>query len=74
MAIEDDPEHLPALAFVPVGTRIDRHPRLGEHALLVDIDLEGEPPVVGRGLHVREHLEATVGTGGAVGDLLGLHR
>ena len=72
MALEDDAEHLPALALVPVGAGVDRHPRLGEHGLLVDVDLQREPPVPRRGLDVREHLEATVGAGGAVGDFLRL--
>ena len=43
-------------------------------ARLVDVDLQREPHVARRGLHVREHLEAAVGAGGAVGDLLRLHR
>ena len=43
MTLEDDAEHLPALAFVPVGAGVDLHPRLGEHGRLVDVDLQREP-------------------------------
>src|SRR4051794_40026312 len=66
--------HLPALALVPVGTGIDGDPRLDDRFGLVDVGLQREAEVLARRLHVREHLEATVGTGEAVRGLARLHR
>ena len=66
MAVEHEAVHLPALALVPVGAGVHRHPRLHEQRLLVDVGLEREAPVAAGRLHAREHLEATVGAGGAV--------
>ncbi len=74
MAVEHEAVHLPALALVPVGTRVDRNPRLHEEGLFVDVGLQRDAPVSRRRLHAREHLEATVGSGGAVGGLGRLHR
>ena len=75
VAVEDDAVHLPALALVPVGARVDRHPRLDEHARCSSTSVLSVTPQWRRGrLHVREHLEAAVGAGGAVRHLLRLHR
>ena len=74
MAVEHEAVHLPALALVPVGARVDRHPRLHEEGVLVDVGLQRDAPVARRRLHAREHLEAAVGSGGAVGGLGRLHR
>ena len=73
VAVEHDAVHLPALALVPVGARVHRHPRLDARVGLVDVGLEREAPVLRGRLHVREHLEPPGRAGGAERHLGGLH-
>ena len=49
VAVEHDAVHLPALALVPVGARVHRHPRLRRACdSLVDVGLERDAPVAAR--------------------------
>ncbi len=54
VTVEVDAVHLPALALVPVGTRVDRAPTTvdDECVGLVDVGLDREAPVARGGLHV----------------------
>ena len=75
MAVEDDAEHLPCLALVPVCAGVDGHPRLRVRVRFVDVDLQRDPrPGLMRGFDVREDLQAPGRSADAEGHLLGLHR
>ena len=77
VALEDDAEHLPRLALVPVGAGVDGHPGGGRQrrGVVAQVGLEHQADALHRVVEPGQELEAGVATGVAgelfVGRLLG---
>jgi hypothetical protein len=69
VTVEADPEHLVGLAFVPVGPREDRRPRVDGERFVGHVGLDGDADVAIEVDEAGEHLEAGLATGDALADL-----
>ena len=75
MPVEADPEHLVALALVPVGAGVDRRPRVDDRGVVGDVGLDRDADVTVEVDHAGEHLQARLAPGDTLADLgVGLDR